>query len=623
MQDTAHASTPSGNAVPRDIAIDTTGMSEGKRRALEQAETAREKAELPSFAAGLFNGRFDYDVIRPFPAPAEDPRGEAFLRSLSEFAAKEVDGDAIDRAEEIPDSVIEGLRALGAFGIKIPRDFGGLGLRQTEYTRAAMILGSVCASTTALVSAHQSIGVPTPLKLFGTPEQKARFLPRLARGELSAFALTEDDAGSDPARLATRADPTPDGKGYLVNGRKLWCTNGARAKLLVVIAKTPPVVKDGRSRDQISAFIVEADSPGLRIAHTSRFMGHRALANVVLELKDVFVPKENLLGGEGRGLKIALTTLNTGRLTLPAAAVGASKRCLAITREWASTREQWGAAVGKHAAVADRIGRMAADVFAMEAMTLLTSGLVDRGGTDIRVEAAMCKMWGTETAWRIVNDAVQVRGGRGYETESSLRDRGDVPTPLERLLRDARITTIFEGSSEILRLFLAREALDPHLRVAGGALDKRLPAGTRAAVAARSAVHYGLRYPGWLLSVGGPGGPGALGGHLAWAKRCAKRLTRKLLHAMLRHGTSLEGEQVLLGRLMDAGTELFAMAAACSWAEHLRTPEAEVLADRFCREAKVRIDRSFRGLAVNEDDSIRALAADVLAGRFRDLERVR
>lgn len=614
--------TPHG-APAADIAIDTSRMSEGKRAALVAAETARESAALPSFAAGLFVGRFDWHLVAPFPAQSEAARarGGAFLASLAAFAREHVDGDAIDRDGEIPAGVIDGLRALGAFGIKIPQEYGGLGLTQTDYTRAAMLLGSVCANTTALVSAHQSIGVPTPLKLFGTEEQKRRFLPRLARGELSAFALTEEDAGSDPARMQTRAVPSPDGRGWILTGRKLWATNATRARLLVVVAKTPPADVGGRPRDQISAFIVEADSPGVRILNTCQFMGHRAIGNVLMEFDRVFVPKENLLGGEGRGLKIALTTLNTGRLTLPAAAVGASKRCLRWTREWASTREQWGSPIGRHAAVADKIGRMAADVFAMEAMTLLTSGLVDRGDTDIRIEAAMCKMWGTETGWRIVNDCVQVRGGRGYETAESLRARGDEPVPAERLLRDARITTIFEGSSEILRLFLAREALDPHLRIGGPALDSRLGAGRRIAAALRAGGHYAVRYPLWLVpAVAPPGSHPRLARHLAFAARTSRRLARALLHAMLRHGTKLEGEQVLLGRLMDVGTEVFAVAAACSYAQHLGTDEALTLAERFALEGRARIDRSFRGLRRNADDALRALAHDVLDGRHTAVE---
>lgn len=621
--DTARGGATGG--VATDIAIDTSGMSEGKKRALEQAETAREAAELPSFAAGLFVGRFDFHLISPFPAQnaADRAAGEAFLKTLRAFATEHVDGDEVDRTGVIPQTVVDGLRGIGAFGIKISKEYGGLGLHQVDYTRAAMLLGSMCASTTALISAHQSIGVPTPIKVFGTKEQKDRFLPRCARGELSAFALTEEDAGSDPARMKTRAEPTPDGKGYLITGRKLWATNAGRAKLLVVVAKTPPVEVGGRKRDQISAFVVEADSPGIKIAHECQFMGHRALANVVLEFDRVFVPKENLIAGEGRGLKIALTTLNTGRLTLPAAGVGLSKRCLQHVREWASTREQWGAPVGRHAAVADKIGRMAADVFAMEAMTLLTSGLVDRGDAEIRLEAAMCKMWGTETTWRIVNDAVQIRGGRGYETAESLRGRGEAGVPLERFLRDARITTIFEGSSEILRLFLAREALDPHLKAGGAALDTRLSAGKRLGAALKATAHYAARYPLWLLPAGAPSGCHArVAPHLAFAANTSRRLTRSLVHAMARHGTKLEGEQVLLGRLMDVGAEIFAIAATCAYAQHLGTAEAFELTDVFCRESRVRIDRSFRGIAVNEDRALRTLSEGVLAGRYKGLEDI-
>src|SRR6185503_3412778 len=261
---------------------------------------------------------------------------------------------------------------------------------------------------------------------------------------------------------------------------------------------------------EITAFIVDGEAEGVTVPHRCQFMGMRALYNAVMRFEGVRVPREDVLGGEGRGLKVALTTLNTGRLTLPAACVGLGKNCLAIARDWAAKREQWGSPIGRHAAVADKLARMAADLFAMESMTLLTSALVDRHDTDIRVEAAMCKMWGTEAAWRIVNDAVQIRGGRGYETAASLAARGDEPTPLERYVRDNRIYTIFEGSSEILRLFLAREALDPHLKVSGAVLDTRLSAGKRFVAAMQAGAFYAAWYPSRLLPTfgvgGGPGG---------------------------------------------------------------------------------------------------------------------
>ncbi len=614
-------------------AIDTSKMSDGKRAALELAESARTPTgEMPSFAGPLFFGDYRWPLIHPFPEPPAEAllRGNEFLGKLTAFLDDHLDADEIDRTGEIPESVIDGLRALGAFGIKIPREFGGLGLSQTTYTQAAMIVGGRCASTAALLSAHQSIGVPQPLLLFGTDEQKKRLLPGLAKGELSAFAITESDAGSDPARMTTRAALSADGTHYLLSGEKLWCTNGTRAKWLVVAAKTPGKPgADGRVRDQITAFIVDGESPGVTVPHRCQFMGMRALYNAVVRFENVKVPRENVLGGEGRGLKVALTTLNTGRLTLPAACVGLSKDCLTITRKWAAKREQWGSPVGRHAAIAEKIARMAADLFAMEAMTLLTSALVDRHDTDIRVEAAMCKMWGTEAAWRIVNDAVQVKGGRGYETSASLAARGDEPTPLERYVRDNRIYTIFEGSSEILRLFLAREALDPHLKVAGGALDSRLGKGQRLRAALKAGAYYAIWYPSRMLPAPGAGGDvdPAIARHVAYCARTSRRLARRLFRAMARHGTEIEREQVLVGRFVDVGTEIFALSASCSRAQQLLSGGAgrdEVLPvlELFGSMTRERVEAAFRGTRTNHDAAGYALAQDVLAGKHAWLEGI-
>ena len=620
---------------PRDAASDTVdlaagaGASEGKRRALELAEEAREALEARTFAGSLFLGRTPWDLIHPYPAPpaGETARGDSYLAKLGAVLREHVDAEQVDLTGEIPPAAIEALKGIGAFGVKIPRDLGGLGLGQYDYTRAAILVGGHCASTTAFLSAHQSIGLPQPLKLFGTEEQKRKYLPRLARGELSAFALTEEGAGSDPARMETTAVPSADGRSWRINGRKLWCTNGTRADLLVVVAKTPAKEIGGRKRDQFTAFIVDGRAPGVKVEHRCEFMGMRGLYNALISFKDVEVPAADMLAPEGRGMKLALTTLNTGRLTLPAAAVGVARKCLGVMREWGAEREQWGAPVGRHAAVAEMIGRTASTLLAMESMTMLTSALVDAHRGDIRIEAGMCKMWCTEALWTVANDTLQVRGGRGYETSRSLRARGEKDWPVERWVRDARINTVFEGSSEILRLFLAREALDPHLGVAGDFLNPRNPAGKRARGFAKAGAFYAGWYPGTLWPFGSaPAGlHPRLAGHAAAVSRSSRTLARRLFHAMVRHGPALEREQVLLGRFVDAGTELFAQAATVTHSQWLlgrgrKEDEILPLVDLFCARSRLRIEASLGGAARNADGATFAEAQRVLDGRYRWLE---
>ncbi len=605
---------PTDQSTP-DSVIDTSKMSPEQRAALELTEAAREVTG-EGFSGGLFMGKFDFNLLHPYPQQSAEDRdqGDAFLQRLGSFLREKVDPDEIDRTGEIPQEVFEGLAKLGAFGIKVSTDYGGLGLSQTNYCRAAMMLGSYCGNLTALISAHQSIGVPQPLILFGTEEQKRRFLPRVAGGEISAFALTEPKVGSDPAKMETHAEPTPDGEHFIINGEKLWCTNGVKAGVLVVMAKTPP--KNGKN--QVTAFVVDVDTPGVEIVRRCRFMGLKALYNAVVRFKDVKVPRENIILAEGKGLRVALTTLNTGRLTLPAGCTGLAKRCLEITREWANERVQWGAPIGKHAAIADKIARMTAEIFAMEAMTFYTASLVDKDKkSDIRLEAAMCKLWASEKAWEIIDATMQIRGGRGYETAESLAARGEKPVPVERMLRDCRINTIFEGSSEIMRLFIAREALDPHLKVGAPVLNTQLPGRVRVRAAMKAATFYAGWYPKqWLPFASGEHLNPKLARHIRWAERSAHHLARALFHVMARFGPKLEREQVLLGRFVDIGTELFAMAATCARAQSLSDKSAIGLADYFCRLARLRIDSLFEGLHHNADHAGYKLAQEVLAGGY-------
>src|SRR2546421_10053316 len=612
--------------------IDTSKMSKGQREALELAEASRDPLDdRGSFASNLFVGRYDFDRIYPWPAQSEEDRaaGAELLEKLENYLREHVDADEIDRTGEIPPENFKGLAEIGAFGIKVPKQYGGLGLTQTNYGRAAVLLGSWDGNVAALVSAHQSIGVAQPLLLFGTEEQKKKYLPRVAGGEISAFALTETHAGSDPATLSLTAEPTPDGSEFILNGEKLWCTNGVKAGVLVVMARTPSKMVGGKERKQITAFIVDVDTPGLEIAYRCRFMGLRALYNAVVKFTDVRIPRENIIFKEGAGLKVALTTLNTGRLTLPAACVGLSKRLLEISRKWASERIQWGVPIGKHAAVAGKIAEMAGNVFAMEAMTFLTSSLLDRKVGDLRIETAMCKMWATETTWRIADEAMQVRGGRGYETAQSLAGRGEPPIAVERFLRDCRVNTIFEGSSEIMRLFIAREALDPHLKVGGAIFNTQLPTSERIKSMFSSGSFYTRWYPKqWF---GGSAGDldklhADLREHVRYGAATSKKLARGLFHAMMRFGPKLDREQLLLSRFVGIATELFPIIATCAFAQakiDAGEPAAEILslAGYFCRSARMRIDHYFAGTSENADKAGYALTQELLAGKHEELGR--
>jgi alkylation response protein AidB-like acyl-CoA dehydrogenase len=591
----------------------------------EVAEDARQKRwEGRGFLRELFLGNFRLDWIDGLEPGAIGADAAEFHRRFDAFMRTEVDSATIDEQGQYPPDVIEGLKRLGAFGMKIPKQYGGLGFNQLEYSRALEIGGRYDANIVALLSAHQSIGVPQPLKLFGTEAQKEKYLPRCARGAISAFALTEVDVGSDPATVATRAERTAEGD-YILNGEKLWCTNGTAAELLVVMARTG----DGR---KISAFVVETNWPGVEVGPRCHFMGLRALENGVIRFKDVRVPKANLIGNEGAGLRIALVTLNTGRLGLPAACVGVAKLCSEIVREWSNARVQWGKSIGQHEAVAHKIAEITSSTYALEAMSDLCCELAMQQGYDIRLEAAVAKEWGTVRAWRIVDETLQIRGGRGYETEHSLRARGEAPVPVERMLRDGRINLIFEGSSEIMHLFIAREAVDKHLSIAGDLIDPKKTLWQKLRALPAIAFFYAWWYPSRWLGWGfwpRYAGFGRLAPYLRFCDRASRKLARAVFHGMLVHGPGLEKRQGFLFRLVDVANELFAMTSALTRAARLQRsgdPHAESafeLAVRFSEGSQRLIARRFSELWHNDDARAYRFAQSVLAGEHQWLEATR
>jgi alkylation response protein AidB-like acyl-CoA dehydrogenase len=610
-------------AAPRVTAEESRALAE------ESRETEWGK---PSFAKELYLGRFRLDLVHPHPTsdPEMVARGEEFLARLREYCSAHLDdGLRIEREDRIPAERVQGLAELGAFGIKIPREYGGLGLSTVYYNRALELLGTVHPSIGALASAHQSIGVPEPLKMFGSAEQKKQYLPRCARGAISAFLLTEPDVGSDPARLQMSAVPIEGGAAYQLDGVKLWTTNGVVAELLVVMARVP---KSPERRGGVTAFIVEADSPGITVENRNSFMGLRGLENGVTRFHQVRVPAENVIAAEGQGLKIALTTLNTGRLSIPAMCTAASKYALKIVREWSRERVQWGRPVGEHEAVAKKISFIAATTFGMEAVLDLSAHLADQGRNDIRIEAALAKLWCSEMAWTIADELVQIRGGRGYETAASLAARGERPIPAEQLLRDLRINRIFEGSTEIMHLLIAREAVDAHLSVAGDIIDPKASSGAKARAAARAGGFYGKWLPQLVAGQGQLPTSfrefGRLGGHLRFVERSSRKLARSTFYGMARWQGGLEHRQAFLARIVDIGAELFAMSAAVVRAQMLdrqarqdgdadRGRAAIELADAFCRQARRRVEELFAGLWRNTDAVDRKVARAVLADRYR------
>ena len=578
----------------------------------------------PSFMKEMFLGNFRFDLIHPYPERTEwRPEFTEFFNKFTAFLRDTWDPIEVDATGEYNMDHVAELASLGAFGIKIPKEYGGLGFDQLEYAQIMELIGCYDGSLGALLSAHQSIGVPQPLKLFGSEELKREYLPRCAAGEISAFALTEPEVGSDPARLTTSVKLSEDGQHYILNGTKLWCTNGTLANLLVVMAKHDESGK-------ISAFVVETDWEGVEVKHRCHFMGLKALANAVLTFENVKIPVGNLIGKEGRGLKIALTTLNDGRLSIPNSCVGAAKACLKTVREWTSSREQWGVPIGKHEVIAHKINDIAATTFAMESIVKLTSYLANDKKLDLRLESAACKEWNSVHGWNIIDETMQIRGGRGYETEVSLRNRGEKPIAVERSMRDMRINMIFEGSSEIMHLLMAREAVNKHFSVASALIEPKSTTGDKIKALPKIGFFYAGWYPTrWMKTIFTPrySKYGKWAKHLRFIHRSAAKLARESFHGMALYRDKLGlKKQVFLFRLVDIVNELFAMSATIARAialEERGAPEAKEaaeLAEAFCCNSRRVVKERFGQIWGNEDDEKVVLSRKVMDGNYEWME---
>ena len=599
------------------------------------AETARDKASYSGFLAGLFVTNVRWDLFTSIGIPETSPAALDFLERFK-LALIPLDPERVDCEGELPEPVLKALAEIGAFGIKIPKRFGGLELTQSEYQKVATLCASFDASLTVLLSAAQSIGVPEPLRLFGTEEQKAKYLPRLARGEISGFALTERNVGCDISKVETYAVRVIEkGKtvAYRITGEKFFITNSAKhngvflSSMLVVIARIvdrPEELQDPQAQKRYGAFIVETQWPGCSVTRL-HFEGVRGIYNGIPTFNNVYVPIENRLGNEEDGLRIALATLTVGRLTLPAASSGGLKQCLSVMRWWGRTRVQWNKPIGEHTLIGEKLCRAAAYTLALDAVMAFCGAWANKKG-DLRMESAAAKIIGSEWYWEVVNDLFQVRGGRGFMTVESQRKGGEPSIPVMRMLRDARINLVWEGTSEILRIWMAREALAPYIEqgiafLQGSPSDKIAAPLYYARIALRSCLPFlkpqrnsgifGMEYARWVRFI----------------ESSSRSLTRSTLVATARHRQGLHNKQLLLQDLVNDSLWLFPMAATLWYASQseMRTkPGILELATYFCQEMADHLDppsSSAKRIRRHKKDTIvYHLSKTIMSGEYAWLE---
>lgn len=608
------------------------GIAEKDRRMIEEAEALLgPEPESMGFVKNLFWGHVREDLILPYPQqdPDERQRCDELLARLDDYLIHEHPSIEIDQQQEIPHWVIDRLFSIGVLGMTIPREFGGGGLGITSYNRVLERIGQSCGSTAVMVSAHQSIGCKA-IMLFGTEEQKRRWLRHLATDWLSAFCLSEPNVGCDAGGQETRCELAPDGQHYILNGEKKWSTSAALSALFTVMAKQQIVdPKTGKTSEKVTALICTSDMPGIDIFQKNRSKcGIRGTWQGRVRFNNVKVPRENLLHQEGKGLNVALSCLNYGRCTLSAGMLGGASRAFEQSTKWAQTRFQFQRPLADFELVQAKIARMAAYCYAMDALLYMTTGMLDRHDEDIMLETAICKVFCSEMGWRVVNDAMQIMGGEGYMTENEV----------ERIFRDSRINLIVEGANEVMQSFI--------FAYGGKQLAERM-LGVQQAVGwdhHDSPTHNlarilrGLKHPE-VRKAAVPLGAELFLGHRPHAPRIAqfrdeslRPYAERLSHLVAEHSHQFKlaskhyGEQIVTrqsvqARLADSAMYLHAWACTLSKLDHdlaTRPDDAEMARDRaaaiyFMEMAASEIERCFETLFKNEDDAMRAAAMAALA----------
>ena len=609
-------------------------------KGLERLEEARERLVGLSFMAGLYEGRPDFELLfPPAESPEEQKAGEAYCDTIQSFLISQVDPDEIERTAKIPDHVLKGLFKLGAFGMKIPKEYGGLGFSYKNYGRVLTLIAGWSNILALTVAVPQSIGIAMPILLFGNEDQKKHYLPRVAREDMSAFALTEPMTGSDAAQIQTEAVLDSNGEGFIVNGEKLWCTNGPIARFVTLIARVPAklVQRDGTSiwipvrrgegaDDRVhSAFILDMSTPGVQIRQRCQFEGCRGIENGHMTFENVKVPAGDVIGEIGRGLKYALTILNIGRaVSIPAICLGMAKQAWQPTLDRANTRYTFQKPLAERQTQQMRMGRMAADLFTMESLAQLVWHLADQHRYDIRIEAAIAKMFCSERTIHFLKDAQIIFGGMGYETAESKRLRGVPGFGIEQLVRDADMYRIGEGATDILRPVVAREGLSPHLERARNYFDERMTGRRRLQELWKLLRFYLPWYAGqWRktalpsrLEIQHP----KVRPTLLYVEEAGRRLARSILYAMAIHREALRDDQGRQNRIETAGENLLTIAAVAWYAERQERTAGHLgvweLADEIFRHAHEQFEQAVRGIARNQDRSLADLGRSAADGRY-------